>query len=135
MKMKLEVAHTGNNFTRLPLLDLAEQKQELLTTLQKTTKLLGFKDTQSIQIVLTGTEKEYLITIYQEKLMSKVIKMSKYRKIDYKQAFLELIDEDVNDQMWDYLYKQALMEGMPIMEAIDEADKTLKYINKDENFE
>ena len=65
MKMKLEFTHKdGNIKNQLPVLDIKDMKEELLETMRRLNNVLGLKDTQVIQIVLTEPVKEYVLTIY-----------------------------------------------------------------------
>lgn len=66
MKMKLEINTIERPWvnTSLPTLDLKNQKESLFEISQEVAKVLGFTDTQTIQLVLTGQNKEYIITLY-----------------------------------------------------------------------
>lgn len=65
MKMKLEINTIERPWvnTSLPILDLKNQKEALFKISQEVAKVLGFTDTQVVQLVLTGQYKEYIITL------------------------------------------------------------------------
>lgn len=63
MKMKLEV-NTPHTHEQLPVKDLKEQKETLAEICQEIVGVLGYTETEVIEVVLTGKEKSYIITLY-----------------------------------------------------------------------
>lgn len=63
MKMKLEMI-TPHTHEQLPVKDLKDQKGLLVEVCKGIVDVLGYTETEVIEVVLTGKEKSYIITLY-----------------------------------------------------------------------